>query len=187
MKWVLWRTSWREILQTPDRQIKRRLNKSLPRSMINASTRLILASLSMVVLAFITCQCCASSQVRPENQSAAQGEAGIPPFRSKESSQENSGPKAIKHTVKLTWTASAPATKSPGDAVTSYKIYRSTSMPVQPIQQNMITCEFISATSCLDKNVDNGVTYNYIATGIAGSGSRSKESLASKPVSATIP
>jgi hypothetical protein len=94
---------------------------------------------------------------------------------------------ASSHSVKLSWTASVPATRLLRDAVTGYRIYRSTSVPVPHIPQNMIVCAPVSLTSCVDKNVVSGQTYYYVATAVAGSGKHERESGPSKPATATIP
>lgn len=88
------------------------------------------------------------------------------------------------HSVKLSWNASIPATPSPEDAVTGYRIYRSTSKPVLRVPTNRIDCEFVSVTSCIDKNVESGTTYYYSATAVAGKAAKKpeRESLCSKPV-----
>ena len=88
--------------------------------------------------------------------------------------------------VKLSWNASVPATPSPTDAVTGYRIYRSTSMPVEPISKNRIDCVFVSVTSCIDQNVEPGQTYHYVATALAGRAPRERESAPSKPAEVTI-
>jgi hypothetical protein len=111
-----------------------------------------------------------SSAVRP----AAQGEVLQP------------------HSVTLSWTASVPASPSPGDAVTSYNIYRSATIPVLPNPTNRIACSFLSTTSCIDINVMAGQQYFYVATAFAerannGKGAESKPSSPAVEVRIPIP
>jgi hypothetical protein len=93
------------------------------------------------------------------------------------------------HSVRLSWNASVPATPSPDDKVTSYKIYRSTSKHVQRIPANRINCDFTAATTCIDKNVEPSTTYYYAATAVAGKTAKKpeRESDCSKPVKVKIP
>lgn len=93
------------------------------------------------------------------------------------------------HRVKLSWNASIPASPSPDDKVTGYRIYRSTSKPVQRVPANKIDCDFVSATSCIDRNVELGKKYYYAATAVAGKTAKKpeRESDCSKPVKVKIP
>lgn len=126
-------------------------------------------------------------EIRTETQEEIAG-VGIEYENNYNSAHEPSQtPQPSAPSVKLSWKASIPASKSPADAVTGYRIYRSTGPSVQAVLQNKIACAFVTATSCIDKNVESGKTYNYVATGVAGTGRNEKESLASKPASVTIP
>jgi hypothetical protein len=85
--------------------------------------------------------------------------------------------------VALSWTASKPVSADPKDAITGYNICRSTSK--QAVQANKVTCDFgnagPTATTCIDRNVQPGLTYYYAATAVAGRGKDQKESGCSKP------
>ena len=92
------------------------------------------------------------------------------------------------HTVTLSWSASIPASALQRDIVTGYNVYRSTTLPVAPVEANRIACEFISAISCVDKNVTAGQTYYYVATALVGAPNSTRESVASQPpLKVTIP
>jgi fibronectin type 3 domain-containing protein len=91
------------------------------------------------------------------------------------------------HSVTLSWKASVPAAPLPEDAVTSYRVYRSGSKKVQQIPANRIECAFVSATSCVDKNVEPGRTYYYVATTVVKKGKYEIESARSKPIKVKVP
>ena len=58
---------------------------------------------------------------------------------------------------------------------------------VQQIPANRIDCEFIAATSCIDKNVEPGRTYYYVATTVVTKDKREIESACSKPIKVKVP
>jgi len=92
------------------------------------------------------------------------------------------------HSVTLTWTASVPASVSPSNVVTGYNLYRSTTLPVSPVESNRINCAFVSATSCVDDSVAAGQTYYYVATALVGASGAARESVASQPpLKVTVP
>jgi hypothetical protein len=93
------------------------------------------------------------------------------------------------HTVTLSWIASIPATSSLHDTVTSYNVYRNTTIPVAAIPENKVSCLAILTTSCIDNDVKSGQTYYYVVTAVAagangGKGAESKPS--SPPLEVTI-
>jgi|SRR5579863_7985913 fibronectin type 3 domain-containing protein len=148
---------------------------------------LVLILISSALASVCSGQMTGTSQpeIKAENQEQIAG-VGVE-YENISGHQPSQTPQPSARSVKLSWKASIPASKSPADAVTGYRIYRSTGASVQAIPQNKITCAIVTATSCVDKNVESGATYNYIATGVAGTGRHEKESLASKPATITIP
>lgn len=67
------------------------------------------------------------------------------------------------HSVRLSWDASAPASKSPADAIKGYDIYRR-----EPGKQyEKINREPIPATRCTDHSVKAGQTYQYQTTAVS--------------------
>jgi hypothetical protein len=82
--------------------------------------------------------------------------------------------------VRLSWDASVPASKSPVDAINGYDIYRR-----EPGKQyEKINLEVILGTSCVDRSVKAGQTYQYQAVAVSAQGTVSKPSNVAK---ATVP
>jgi fibronectin type 3 domain-containing protein len=88
------------------------------------------------------------------------------------------------HSVRLTWGASVPATKSLRDAVIRYNIYRSNKHKVKCIAANNIASLVGPVTSYIDTQVQAGKTYYYVVTAVSASGI---ESGRSNEVKAPIP
>jgi fibronectin type 3 domain-containing protein len=87
------------------------------------------------------------------------------------------------HTVKLSWNASVPASKSPRDAIAGYNVYRNEKPHVKCSAENRIASLGASATSYVDSHVKAGQTYYYVTTAI---GVTKKESERSNEVKAVI-
>lgn len=78
---------------------------------------------------------------------------------------------AHKHSVKLTWHASVPASNLPGDAVVGYNVYRSRrSHDHKPKQINSELCR---VTTYIDTDVKAGKTYFYVTRGVTANGVQS--------------
>jgi fibronectin type 3 domain-containing protein len=78
------------------------------------------------------------------------------------------------HSVKLSWAASVPASKSPGDAVVGYNVYRSTtSHDPKPKRINSKLC---AGTTYTDTEVEAGKTYFYVTRGVNAKGVESGSS-----------
>ena len=82
----------------------------------------------------------------------------------------SSGEKAAStaHVVKLSWNASAPASKSARDAIVGYIVYRSTR--AHDPSAVAITSSKISATTYSDSTVESGTTYYYVTRAVTASG-----------------
>jgi hypothetical protein len=75
------------------------------------------------------------------------------------------------HSVKLSWAASVPASKSPRDTVVGYNVYRSTkSHDRNPTRINSKLC---AGTTYTDTEVKAGTTYFYVTRGVAANGTES--------------
>jgi hypothetical protein len=75
------------------------------------------------------------------------------------------------HSVKLSWVASVPASKSTRDAVVGYNVYRSTkSHDRNPKRINTKPCP---GTTYTDTDVEAGKTYFYVTRGVAANGTES--------------
>jgi hypothetical protein len=73
-----------------------------------------------------------------------------------------------KHSVKLSWAASVPASKKAGDAVVGYNVYRSTkSHDRNPKRINATACV---GTTYTDPDVEAGKTYFYVTRGVTAKG-----------------
>jgi hypothetical protein len=84
------------------------------------------------------------------------------------------------HSVRLSWTASVPASNSPTDAIRGYNIYRR-----EPGKQyEKINRELILGTTCIDHFVKAGQTYQYQTVAVSAHDLVSKPSNVAK---ATIP
>jgi hypothetical protein len=86
------------------------------------------------------------------------------------------------HSVTLSWNAAVPKSKSAGDAIKGYYVYRS-SHPHNFGEQNRISA-LLSATNCIDTTVAPGKTYFYTVKAISGGG---KQSAASQEIKAVVP
>jgi hypothetical protein len=81
---------------------------------------------------------------------------------------------AHPHSVKLSWAASVPASKSPADAVVGYNVYRSTaSHDRHPKRINSALC---AGTTYTDPAVETGKTYFYVTRGVNAKGVESASS-----------
>ncbi len=86
------------------------------------------------------------------------------------------------HKVTLTWKASVPASKAPGDAIIGYIVYRSTQshdphpLPINPSR--------VTGTTYVDANVEAGKTYYYVTRAVSANG---KLSAPSNETEAKIP
>lgn len=90
------------------------------------------------------------------------------------------------HSVTLSWTASVPKSASSRDAITGYKVYRSTGQtPVERGKGDQIPCSFVSITRCVDKDVVLGQTYNYAVTSLTRNPTNNESEL-SKSITVTI-
>ena len=88
----------------------------------------------------------------------------------------SSGSDVKKHSVKLSWKPSIPATSSPADAVAGYVMYRrENGTGYQPLNSDLIT-----GTNCVDHAVKPGHTYSYRAQGVPHSGLASRLSREAK-------
>jgi hypothetical protein len=86
------------------------------------------------------------------------------------------------HSVTLSWDAAIPKSKSAGDAIKGYYVYRS-SHPHNFAEQNRISA-LLSTTNCIDTTVAAGKTYFYTVKAISGGG---KQSAASQEIKAVVP
>jgi len=85
-----------------------------------------------------------------------------------------------KHTVKLSWAASVPASKLPQDAVVGYNIYRSgKAHDRKPKRINSVLC---TTTTYTDIEVEAGKTYFYVTRGVTAKGVESASSNETKVV-----
>jgi hypothetical protein len=88
-----------------------------------------------------------------------------------------------RHSVTLSWNASAPASKSRGDAIQGYRVYRSSKSHVYS-EKDRISQTLLSGTRCVDASVEAGKTYYYIVKAVNGNG---KQSVASAEIEAKVP
>lgn len=73
-----------------------------------------------------------------------------------------------KHSVKLSWAASVPASKSARDAVVGYNVYRSTKSHDRNAKRiNSAVCV---GTSYTDPDAEAGNTYFYVTRGVNAKG-----------------
>jgi hypothetical protein len=72
------------------------------------------------------------------------------------------------HVVKLSWNASAPASKSPRDAIVGYFVYRSTKS--HDPNAARITSEKVVSTSYTDSTIQSGKTYYYVTRAVTAGG-----------------
>jgi hypothetical protein len=86
------------------------------------------------------------------------------------------------HSVTLSWNATVPKSKSAGDAIKGYYVYRS-SHPRNFGEQNRIS-SLLSTTNCIDTTVAAGKTYFYTVKAVSGGG---KQSAASQEIKAVVP
>ena len=75
------------------------------------------------------------------------------------------------HVVKLSWNASAPASKSPRDAIVGYIVYRSTK--AHDPSAVAITSSKIPSTTYSDSTVESGKTYYYVTRAVTAGGTLS--------------
>jgi hypothetical protein len=102
------------------------------------------------------------------------------PNRAPESSNLSTASPSKARGVRLSWNASVPASNSPPDAIKGYDIYRR-----EPGEQyEKINRELMLGTSCVDKSVKAGQTYDYQTVAVSARGTASKPSNVAK---ATIP
>lgn len=94
-------------------------------------------------------------------------------------SQSNQGP----HSVTLTWNASVPASASPGDAVTGYYVYRTSSSQPTFSESDRMNVIPIQGTRCIDLTVESKRTYSYSVRAVAGNA----QSGYSRPILVSIP
>ncbi len=106
--------------------------------------------------------------------------SGMPANSSKEKVAQTS---QRRHSVTLSWNASAPASKSPGDAIKGYRVYRSSKSHVYS-ENDRISQTLLSGTRCVDASVEAGKTYYYIVKAVNGKG---KQSVASSEIAAKVP
>jgi hypothetical protein len=102
------------------------------------------------------------------------------PSRTSESSDLSTASSSKAHSVRLSWSASVPASDSPADAIKGYNIYRR-----EPGKEyEKINRELILGTTCVDHSVKAGQKYQYQTVAV------SAKDLASRPsnvAKATIP
>jgi hypothetical protein len=73
-----------------------------------------------------------------------------------------------KHSVKLSWAASVPASKSARDAVVGYNVYRSTKSHDRNAKRiNSAVCV---GTTFTDRDAEAGNTYFYVTRGVNAKG-----------------
>jgi hypothetical protein len=75
------------------------------------------------------------------------------------------------HMVKLSWNASAPASKSPRDAIVGYIVYRSTK--AHDRSAVALSSSKISSTTYTDSTVESGKTYYYVTRAVTAGGTLS--------------
>jgi hypothetical protein len=73
-----------------------------------------------------------------------------------------------KHSVKLSWAASLPASKEARDAVVGYNIYRSTKSHDRNAKR--INAAVCAGTTYTDPEVEAGKTYFYVTRGVTAKG-----------------
>jgi len=78
------------------------------------------------------------------------------------------------HSVTLSWTASAPVSTSPHDAVVGYFVYRS--MRSHDRKAKAINSLPAPDTTCVDRRVKSGKTYYYAVRAVSASGVVSRSS-----------
>ncbi len=93
---------------------------------------------------------------------------------------ESMVPSSKPHSVRLSWSASIPASNSPADAIKGYNVYRRD--PGEEYEK--INADLIPGTSCVDYLVKAGQTYYYETKAVSAHGAVSK---ASSEVKAVIP
>lgn len=77
-----------------------------------------------------------------------------------------------EHSVRLSWSASVPASNSPADAIKGYNVYRR----IPGKQYEKINTDFIRGTSCVDYLVTTGQTYYYQTRALSATGAVGKPS-----------
>jgi len=95
----------------------------------------------------------------------------------KTSAQGDSHP----HSVTLSWNAATPGSKSPGDAIKGYYVYRS-SKSHSYTEKNRISVALLPDTRCVDSTVEPGKVYFYTVKAISRSGQPSPLSAEVKAV-----
>ena len=85
-------------------------------------------------------------------------------------SAESKAPLLV-HVVKLSWNASAPASKSPRDAIVGYIVYRSTK--AHDSSAVAITSSKVPSTTYSDSTVESGTTYYYVTRAVTAGGTLS--------------
>jgi len=137
----------------------------------------------VVVLGLLVGQACRAA-VNPQNapSSVASGLSPLTLFASP-SDEKKTAPSPPS--VKLTWKASVPKSKSPRDAIAGYNIYRSESPNVKCTAANKIASVGGSVTSYTDSHVQAGKKYFYVATAVAASTKESDHP--SNEASVTVP
>jgi hypothetical protein len=94
-----------------------------------------------------------------------------------EPSQGNQRP----HAVTLSWEAALPVSKSPGDAIKGYYVYRSLTSHSYA-EGNRISKSPVRGTQCVDTNVDPKKTYFYVVKAVTDGGEQSGPSIEIKAV-----
>ena len=139
---------------------------------------LIRIGIIIAAMVFITIVSSGQTTAKTGVLTASATNSGVQPNPKEQTSQP--------HSVTLSWTASVPKSTMPDDAIIGYNVYRSTApTPVTRAKASEITCKFVSATSCVDKNVVTGQTYNYAVTALTRNRPNDESEL-SKPITVTI-
>ena len=90
---------------------------------------------------------------------------------------------ANRHSVTLSWIATAPTSSSPKDAIKGYYVYRSRKSQTY-LDDNRISPSPLTGTQCVDATVEARATYFYVVKAVSVNGA---ESVISKEIKAVIP
>jgi fibronectin type III domain protein len=99
------------------------------------------------------------------------------------SSGEGGQHRASHHSVTLSWKASVPVSKSPRDAVKGYFVYRSRTSQKHTLTDRL-NAQPITATACVDREVEPHTTYFYSVRALSQGGA---QSIFSHEVKAVVP
>ena len=97
----------------------------------------------------------------PSSADSGHGSAASP-------ASDHSAVAVNKHSVKLSWAASLPASKLARDAVVGYNIYRSTKSHDRNAKR--INAAVCAGTTYTDPEVEAGKTYFYVTRGVSTKG-----------------